>query len=84
MLFLHQRVLLKKKVMNLQYYHLMLLTWEGTTVSTISGSKRTTRRTEKEKKEKKQRKEEEKKDEIKEKLQATTSYCKGQDWTFAS
>ncbi len=35
--------------------------WEGTTVSTISGSKKTTRRTEKEKKEKKQRKEEKKK-----------------------
>ncbi len=35
--------------------------WEGTTVSTISGSKKTTRRNEKEKKENKQRKEEKKK-----------------------
>jgi hypothetical protein len=57
--------------------------WESTTVLTISGSKKTTRRTEKEKREKTKKRRIEK-EEIKEKLQATTSYCKEQNWTFAS
>jgi hypothetical protein len=60
-LFLHVRVLLMMKVMNLQYYHLMLH-YVGRNYSFNNiWKQKTTRRTEKEKKEKKQRKEEKKK-----------------------
>ena len=38
----------------------------------------------KKKKREKTKKRRKEKEEIKEKLQATTSYCKEQDWTFAS
>ena len=44
-------------------------------------NKKKKRKRKKREKEKKRRKE---KEEIKEKLRATTSYCKEQDWTFAS
>jgi hypothetical protein len=83
MLFLHQRVLLKKKVMNLQYYHLMLhymgRHYSFNNIWRQKNNKKNRKR--KKRKTKKRRKE---KEEINEKLQATTSYCKEQDWTFAS
>ena len=64
MLFLHERVLLMTKVMNLHYYHLILYQMGRFNVSKIFGIKTTTRRREKEKKrkrkEKKRRKEKEK------------------------
>ncbi len=69
--------------MNLQYYHLMLH-YVGRHYSFNNIWKQKKQEEQKKKKKRKNKEKKKRKKEIKEKLQATTSYCKEQDWTFAS